>query len=347
MEQDRILLADYKRLPKVELHRHLEGSLRLDTLYELAGNGRVALPDGADLRSLVQMRENEPFTFQNFLSKFQTLRQFYLSKEIIERVAYEAVADAAADHVLYMELIFTPAALSRIRGFEIGDVMDWVIEAVGEASKAEGITVGLVASVNRNEPVELAEEVAKLAAQRVADGILGLNLAGNEAEFPAEPFYGVFDRAEADGLSISIHAGEWNGPENVREAIQRLHAERIGHGVRVLEDPAVVELARRYQIPFEVCITSNVQTGVVPFLQAHPLNRMIDAGLQVVLATDDPSISNITLGGEYYLAGEHFGWGVERLKQSIITAANASFLAPETKAQLTLQIEQEFTVRES
>lgn len=207
--------------------------------------------------------------------------------------------------------------------------------------------VGLLASVNRNEPVALAQEVEKLAAQRIPDGILGLNLAGNEAEFPAEPFYGVFDQAYVDGLSISIHAGEWNGAANVREAIQQLHAARIGHGVRVMEDPAVVELARQCQIPFEVCITSNVQTGVVPSLNAHPMNRMIEAGLQVMLATDDPSISNITLGGEYRIASEHFGWSFEQLKQSVITAANATFQGIETKMQIRQRIEQELLMRES
>jgi len=310
-------------------------------------DGVVDLPCDVDLRSLVQMRDNEPFTFKNFLSKFQTLRQFYLSREIIERVASEAVEDAAADHVLYMELMFTPVALGRMRGFELGNVMDWVVEAVNRASVSKGIMVGMIASVTRNESASLAQEVEEFAAQRISNGIVGMNLAGNEAEFSAAPFYSVFDQAHKDGLAISIHAGEWNGPENVREAIQRLHAARIGHGVRTMEDSSVIELARQQQICFEVCITSNVQTGVVPSLQTHPLNRMAEAGLQVVLATDDPSISNITLGSEYCLAHQCFGWEIDRLKQSVILGANASFLPDEEKDRLVQRVEQEFVIRES
>lgn len=186
----------------------------------------------------------------------------------------------------------------------------------------------LIASVNRHEPVELAEEVARLAAERMEQGIVGLDLAGNEAEFPAQPFAGVFREARESGLHVTIHAGEWGGAENVREAIELFNAERIGHGVRVMEDPAVAALARERAVPFEVCVTSNYQSGVVAKLADHPLPRMLEAGLRVTINTDDPSISAITLTDEYRLALEELGISGAALAGCIQTAVRASFLPP-------------------
>jgi adenosine deaminase len=176
--------------------------------------------------------------------------------------------------------------------------------------------------------------VARLAAERLggsAAGIAGLDLAGNEAEFSALPFAGLFREARESGLRLTVHAGEWGGAQNVREAIEALGAERIGHGVRVLEDPRVVDLARERGTVFDVCLTSNYQSGVVPALSAHPLARMINAGLKVTLNTDDPSISAITLSDEYRLALEDLGLPPAELAGCILTAARASFL-PQAEA---------------
>jgi adenosine deaminase len=159
--------------------------------------------------------------------------------------------------------------------------------------------VGLIASVNRHESVELAEQVAWLAAEKLGKGMYGLDLAGNEAEFPAGPFVGVFKEARQAGLHLTIHAGEWGGPENVRFAIEDFDAERIGHGVRVLEDQAVTDLARERGTIFEVCVTSNYQSGVVPALDAHPLKRMFEEGLNATINTDDPSVSRIMLSNTW------------------------------------------------
>jgi adenosine deaminase len=327
----------YRQLPKVELHRHLEGSLRVATLEELAREYEITLPPGARIGPLVQVQADEPFNMINFLAKFQTLRLFYLSPEIITRVVYEAVADAAADGIRYLELMFTPVALSRARGFPKGQVMDWVIESALKASSSLGITTRLIVSVNRHEDPALAEEVAGLAAERFSRGIVGLNLAGNEAEFPAKPFAGIFRQAKTSGLAITIHAGEWGGAENVREAIEDLQADRIGHGVRVLEDANITAMARERGTAFEVCITSNYQTGVTPSLANHPLGRMLAAGLNVVLNTDDPGISQITLTDEYRLACETLGLSRLALKERIIAAAKASFL-PEVEKKLLVNI---------
>lgn len=327
----------YKSLPKVELHRHLEGSLRLKTMLDVARSHGITVPFGTgELSHLVQVQGSEPFTYQNFLAKFNTLRMFYRSPEVIYRVTREAVEDAANDNVHYLELRFTPVALSRAERFPLGEVMDWVCESIHKAGREFGIRVGLIASVNRHESVELAEQVAWLAADRRNRCICGLDLAGNEAEFRAEPFLGVFREAKQAGLRITVHAGEWGGAENVRTAIEVLGAERIGHGVRVLDDPQTVEMARERGTTFEVCVTSNYQTGVVTSLKDHPVMAMIAAGLNVTLGTDDPSISQITLSDEYSRVCEDLGMSPAMLKERIMAAAQASFL-PDAELKLLVQ----------
>lgn len=332
----------YRGFPKVELHRHLEGSLRVATLLEIAAQHGMRLPE-ADFYSLVQMQPGDSLTFSTFLSKFQTLRQFYRSPEVIERVTREAVEDAARDGIVYLELRFTPVALGRLQGYSAARVMDWVARSAGESAARCGIKVRLIASINRHEPVELAEEVARLASERIDQGIVGLDLAGNEAEFAALPFAGVFREARESGLHLTLHAGEWGGAENIREAIEVFGAERIGHGVRVIEDPAVVDLARERKTVFEVCITSNYQSGVVPALAAHPLPRLLNAGLAVTLNTDDPSISGISLSDEFTLAQEDLGLSGPVLAECTLTGIQAAFLPQDEKQAVEAQVENQLS----
>jgi adenosine deaminase len=331
----------YQVFPKVDLHRHLEGSLRLYTLREVGLNHGLELPNTNRLRELVQVNKDEAFTFENFLSKFQTLRLFYRSPDIISRLTREAVADAAADNVRYLELRFTPAALGRAEQFPLGEVMDWVIDGACKAEADFGVKTRLIASVNRHESPELAEQVARLAAERCAKGIVGVDLAGDEAHFSGLLFSGVFKEARQAGLHITVHAGEWGGAENVSEAITQLGAERIGHGVRVLEDPSVTALARERRITFEVCITSNYQSGVVPALTVHPLPRMISLGLNATINTDDPSISQIKLSDEYRLACEDLGLSVKTLQERVLAAAQAAFLPEEERQRLVESLTEE------
>ena len=170
---------------------------------------------------------------------------------------------------------------------------------------------------------------------------MGLDLAGNEAEFSSVPFLGVFKEAHQAGLKLTVHAGEWAGAANVQEALETLHAERIGHGVRVLEDPTTVALARERGTAFEVCVTSNFQTGVVPSLLEHPIMEMLEAGLNVTIDTDDPSISQITLGDEYRRVCEELGMEHKKLKERIMAAARASFLPEAERETLVEQLRKE------
>ena len=335
-------LNTYRALPKVELHRHLEGSLRLDTMVEIARKHGIEIPDDVlRLSTLVQVQEEDKFTFQNYLSKFGTLRMFYRSPEVIHRVTREAIEDAAKDNVKYLELRFTPVALSRAERFPLHDVMDWVIASTKETAQKNNIIVKLIASVNRHESTDLAEQVAWLAAEHIEDGMVALDIAGNETEFKSEPFYGIFREAKQAGLHVTIHAGEWGPAIHIKEAIEELGAERIGHGVRVLEDENITALARERQTALEVCITSNYQSGVVASLEAHPLMKLMDAGLNVTINTDNTSVSRITLSNEYYNACEDLQMPQKVLKERIIAAAQAGFLPVPDKENLVMQLRQD------
>ena len=332
----------YYDLPKVELHRHLEGSLRLRTMLEIARTQGITVPiNTGSLSNLVQVQKSEPSTYQNFLSKFTTLRLFYRSQEVIARITREAVEDAARDNIRYLELRFTPAALSREERFQLGDVIEWVCESTQQAAHEFGLRVGLIVSINRHESVELAEQVASLAAARCGNGLVGLDLAGNEAEFPAKSFAGIFREAQQSGLKLTIHAGEWGGAANVRDAFEIFNADRIGHGVRVVDDPSVMALARERGTAFEVCVTSNYQTGVTPASSVHPLMKMLQEGINVTICSDDPSISQITLTDEYHRVCEDMDLNPAKLKERILAAGRAAFLPEQERHKLIDELKQE------
>jgi adenosine deaminase len=325
----------------VELHRHLEGSLRLSTLGEIARDYNLDFPHVNDLRPLVQVVQSDPRTSDNFLSKFEVLRNFYRSPEIIKRITEEAIADAAADNIRYLELRFTPAALSNAAGFPLNEVLDWVIEGAVEAHSKIKITTRLLVSVNRHESLELAERAAQQAVDRMDSGIVGLDLAGDETQYPAAPFEPIFREARQSGLMTTIHAGEWGPAENVAQAIEMLNADRIGHGVRVIENPEVVAVARELGTTFEVCPTSNYQSGVVTDITQHPIKKMIGLGLNVTINTDDPGISQLSLSEEYSMLCERLGLSLAILQERIPAAARAAFLPAEERELLAASIEEE------
>ena len=318
-------------MPKIDLHRHLEGSLRLTTLAEIAHEHGVDLPSMSpeELRPLVQVVAGDAPDFLNFLAKFKLLRRFYSSREAVERIAYEAVVDAAHDNIKYLELRFNPVALALNQGFNFEDVADWVIEATQAAQRDHDIQVRLIVQIGRHEP-QYAHQLAKIAVDRQNKGIVGLDLAGDEINFPVTQFIDVFQWARKKGLHITIHAAEAGPPGNIKEAIDKLGAERIGHGIRAREDIAIMDLLNRKQIPLEICPTSNLQTGMIPKLAQHPIYAFYQLGIPVTVNTDDPSISNTTLTDEFLMASGGAGVPFKDLCKMTIYAAQAAFL-PETE----------------
>lgn len=330
-----------KQMPKVDLHRHLEGSLRLQTLAEIAVEHGIDLPAYSieELRPYVQVLPGEQ-DFHTFLAKFRLLRKFYQSQEAVERVAYEAVADAAEDNVRYLELRFNPVALSRAQGFGLSQVTDWVCQAIARAQRDYPIRVRLILQIGRDESLDTAAEIIRVAQAHRDCGVVGIDLAGDEVNYPPHRFAELFSRAREDGLGITVHAGEAGSAQNVRAAVELLKAQRIGHGVRVVEDSTVVHFVRQQQVAFEVCPTSNFQTGVVRSLTHHPLPDMLALKLHVTINTDDPSISDTTLTDEYLVSAEVLGLSIGQIVRANLTAIDAAFLPEEEKDELRRQFEQ-------
>jgi adenosine deaminase len=319
--------------PKIDLHRHLEGSLRLSTLAEMAQEHGVDLPswDLEELRPYVQVMDDAP-DFKGFLSKFRLLRRFYSTREAVLRVAYEAVVDAAADNIKYLELRFNPVALAKVQGFSYAEVTDWVISATNKAQQEHDIQVRLIAQIGRDESLDVAWQVAEVAAASQDKGFVGIDLAGDEITYSAARFAEVFQWARAQGLHITIHAGEAGPASNIREAVELLAASRIGHGLRAMEDLSVMDLLVKEKVTLEMCPTSNLQTGVVSSLGQHPVWAYQQVGIPVTINTDDPSISSTTLTDEYMVTLRNIGMPLRGIQQMILTAAEAAFLPePERK----------------
>jgi adenosine deaminase len=337
------LRADLHAMPKVDLHRHLEGSLRLKTLSEIAQEHGIDLPsyEIEYLRPFVTVTSEEP-DFQRFLEKFRLLRRFYPSQAAVERIAYEAVADAAADNIKYLELRFNPVAQARVQGFSLSEVTGWTCGAVGRAAEDFDVKTNLIIQIGRDESLDVAAHIVDVALAHRDQGVVGLDLAGDESSYPARRFMAVFRRAREEGLNITVHAGEAGAAENVREAVELLGARRIGHGVRAVENSNVLQLVRARGITFEICPTSNLQTGVVRRFGQHPLHDMLALGLRVTINTDDPSISDTTLTDEYLAVILAMGVNLEQIQRSIIMGVEASFQSLEERQRMAHWFRQQF-----
>ena len=328
-------------LPKIELHRHLEGSIRLSTLVEVAQEYGIEMPeyDIEMLRPFVQMMPTEAHNSQHFLAKFMTIRQFFLSEPVIRRMTREVVVDAALDNIKYFELRFTPRALSNILNCPYEDVLDWVCtEAVATATQ-HNIQVRLIITVNRHESFAIAERTLDAVLAYKSPYIVAFDLAGNERDFPAEPFQPLFERAKTEGLGVTIHAGEWGSAENINTAITSLLADRIGHGIRAAEDLGLCDRLIERGVLLEVCPTSNVHSGAVAHWSQHPISRLYRYGVTTTLNTDDPLVSDITLTDEFVRAVEFMTFTVDDVKRHILNAAYGAFLPTDARKALVSQFE--------
>jgi adenosine deaminase len=340
---DNLLYEKVRAMPKIELHRHLEGAVRLTTLVEIAREFNIEMPEYEieTLRPFVQMMPDEPRTWQNFLAKFRTLRQFYLSPGVIRRIAHEAIVDAVQDNIKYMELRFTPRALCNITKCSFNEVVRLVCETVIAAAHDYDIQVRLIVSINRHEPLETGEAAVEAAIAHMDMGVVGIDLAGVETNYLAYPFKDVFRRGRDAGLRVTLHAGEWEGADSIWDAISNVGAERIGHGIRALEDPGVVNVLLEQGITLEVCPSSNVDSGVVASFESHHLPVLIAAGLPVTINTDDPLVSGISLTDEIFRVIRYLKFNFDDIKAMTMNAAQAVFLPDIERRELVRMFQRE------
>jgi adenosine deaminase len=320
-------------IPKAELHVHLEGTAPPDLVRRLAERNGLAVPDGLfDGSGRFAYGD-----FLDFLRAYDQAAALIRTGEDYRDVTYEYLTSCARDGAVYVELTASPDHAGLV-GLSDEEHLDGIARGIDDARSDTGIEGRILVSAVRNFGVERALRVARYAARRPHDYVVGFSMAGDEENFPAGDYAEVFATAAEAGLGCTVHAGEWAGPESVRAALE-LPVTRIGHGVRAIEDPSLVaELADR-GIVLECCPTSNVVLGLFPSYRQHPLPLLADAGVPVTLGSDDPPYFGASIGGEYELCREWWGFDDERLRAITRTALEAAFCEETLKQTLIRAVE--------
>ncbi len=327
-----------RRIPKAELHVHLEGAIRPATLLELAERNRVQLPasDVKGLREFYRFRG-----FAHFLNVYVTITQCLRTPEDYALIAYEFGSDCARQNIRYAEATFTIATNARLTGLPWDTILERLNAGRERAREEFGVDWRWVFDISRNHP-ETQNNVLDMILAAGDQGVVALGLGGPEADFPPQLFTDAFTRAKELGLPRVPHAGEMLGAESIWTALRQLHADRLGHGVRAVEDPRLVAYLRERQIPLEVCPTSNVRLGVYPDYTAHPLRTLWDDGVFVTVNSDDPPLFGADLNREYQVLVEHFAFSADELERVSRNALHACFLPETDKTRLEAEFSAEF-----
>jgi adenosine deaminase len=315
-------------LPMAELHVHLEGTATPDLVRRIAERNGLEVPEGV-------FAAPDRFAwrdFLDFLNTYNMVCSIIRTGEDYRDITYEYLASCARDGAIYVEVT---ASIDHSRIAGIGDAEHWegIAAGIDDARRDHGIEARILSVAVRNYGVERAIEIAELTAARPHPYVVGFSLAGDEAGYPPEPFVEAYRVVEKAGLGCTVHAGEWAGAASVRGALE-LPVTRISHGVRAIEDPALVEELARRRITLEVCPTSNVVLGVFPTYEEHPFRALREAGIPLTLGSDDPPYFGASVGGEYAVAREHFGLDDAELVAITRTAVEASFAEPELRSKL-------------
>lgn len=324
-------------LPFIDLHRHLDGNIRLRTILDLAEQHGIPLPasDEEGLRPYVQVTEPQPGVMA-FLEKFRYMVGVLADTDACRRIAYENVVDAHQEGLDYVELRFSPLFMAQPHRLDPREVVEAVIDGVEAGRREIGLTVNLIGILSRTYGQELAwQELEALLA--FADKLVAIDLAGDEANYPGEWFTEHLERARQRGLHLTVHAGESAGAQSVWQAVQELRAERLGHAVHAIEDPRLMAYLAERGVGIEANLTSNVQTSTVSSYAAHPLRHFLQQGLLATINTDDPGISGIDLRHEYEVAAPAAGLAPQQIVQAQRNALTIAFLSQAEKEQLVAQ----------
>lgn len=327
-------------LPLCELHRHLDGAIRLQTILDLADQHGIPLPahtvDG--LAPYVHIDQSEP-GLMAFIARFKYLIEILFDADACRRVAYECVEDAMREGIDYIELRFSPWFMAERHGLDPQEVVEACIDGIRAGERDTGLRANAIGILSRSYGSDVChKELDAILACR--DQIVAVDLAGDEAGFPAALFVEHFKRVRDAGLHVTVHAGEADGPQSVWDAIKQLGAERIGHGFRSVEDPALVEYLAKHSIGLESCPTSNLHISAVETYASHPIRGLADNGVKFCLNTDDPGISAIDIGHEYNIAAPAVGLTGEQIQQSQLAGLEMAFLSAEEKTELKLKVTQ-------
>ncbi|MFN3309983.1 MAG: adenosine deaminase [Anaerolineales bacterium] len=323
--------------PFIDLHRHLDGNVRLSTILELAEQHGIPLPasDEEGLRPYVQVTEPQPGVMA-FLEKFRYMVGVLADTDACRRIAYENVLDAHQEGLDYVELRFSPLFMAQPHRLEPREVVEAVIDGVEAGRRESGLKVNLIGILSRTYGQERAwQELEALLA--FADKLVAIDLAGDEANYPGEWFTEHLERARQRGLHLTVHAGESAGAQSVWQAVRELRADRLGHAVHAIEDPRLLAYLAEKGVGIEANLTSNVQTSTVSSYAAHPLRHFLEQGLLATINTDDPGISGIDLRHEYEVAAPAAGLTPQQIVQAQRNALSVFFLSQAEKENLIAQ----------
>ncbi|MGZ8391202.1 MAG: adenosine deaminase [Gemmatimonadales bacterium] len=313
------------RLPKAELHVHLDGSLRPETMIDLARMAKVVLPsyEPEPLRRF--MLVDDAADLQDYLDKFDLTIPLLQTPEAVERVAYEMVEDAARDNIRYLEVRYCPH-LSQRQGMTLNEVMQAELRGLARGERDFGVVARVINCSLRHYAPAVSVEIAECSVAFRDQGVVAFDLAGGEAGRPPGIHRAAFDVASQGLLGVTVHAGEAAGAQSIADAVQLCHADRIGHGTRLYESPDLQAYIRDRQILIEANITSNVQTRAVSRASEHPVRGYFDAGLNVTLCTDGWLMAGVSLSDEYWLAHDQLGFNRAEIDRMILNAFEGAFL---------------------
>lgn len=331
------------RLPKAELHNHLDGSLRAGTLIELAAASGVNLP-GDDPGVIKRfMRVTDARHLEDYLQRFDITVAVLQSEAAIERVAYEMVEDAAQDGVRYLEVRYCPE-LSRRTGLSLEAVLEAELSGLKRGERDFGVRTGVINCSLRHFDPAVSVAIARASVKFHDRGVVGFDLAGGEMGRPPGIHGEAFDIAACGLLGITVHAGEAAGPESIADALVRCHAQRIGHATRLYQDPLLLNYVRDHRVPLEINISSNVQTRAVPSAAEHPVRQYFDAGLVVTLSTDSWLMCGTSLTDEYWLAHTELGFSRDEIDQMILNGFESAFLPWPEKQRFLAEVRRDLAL---
>jgi adenosine deaminase len=328
-----IFSSKLRQLPKAELHCHLDGSVRPSTLLELGREARVQMPKHTPEELAEFMRVDDARTLEDYLRRFDVTVSVMQTEEALERIAYELAEDASEDGVRYIEVRNAPI-LNVVHGMTLVQAIEAPLRGLRRAEKDFGIIGRFIVIALRNFTPEDSLEMAQLAVEFKNEGVVAFDLAGGEKGNPAARHVAAFRYAREHDLAVTVHAGEGDGAESIREAVHVCGANRIGHGTRLIEDAELTQYVNDRRIALEVCLTSNVQTRVADSYEAHPLREYFDRGLNVTLNTDNRLMSGTTLTDEFVHAAEHLGFTVDELAGIALNGFESAFLPWEERLML-------------
>ncbi|MCB5267595.1 MAG: adenosine deaminase [Candidatus Cloacimonetes bacterium] len=325
------------KLPKTDLHVHLDGSVRPETIIDLAREFKIELPtmDVEELRKLIVCGEHTK-SLEDYLRGFNIVNLVLQNKDGLKRAAYELAEDAAKENVRYMEVRYSPI-LHTNGGLKLTEISQAVIDGLQKGERDFGIQTGVIICGIRNMDPTTSLKLAELAIAFKNKGVIAFDLAGGEYNHPAKDHKEAFDLALKNNLNITIHAGEAYGPESIHQALHYCGTHRIGHGTRLVEDGDLLNYVNDHRIPLEICIKSNLHTKAVSNIKSHPIDFYIDYGLRVTINTDNRTISDTTVTDEYMLAIDKLGLDYSTVKNVILNGFKSAFMPYKERVRLINQ----------